>query len=828
MEIISSEDELDLYLKTNNKKVHLFPEYRNYPIRMMDFLPVRWTKEEKKVNALIDEVSKGEYYTFQVGLYSPSHDIEDIEITFNDLILNSNDKIIKENFTCFNKEGIDLNGNLFIKKVSIKKNKVQPLWFGLQIPKKIKKGIYSSSVIIKPLGIDADTVHLKIKVNDMTVDDFGDSKPKMMTRLRWLNSKIGSENELVISPFEKVEVNIKKINILGREVQLNMFGLPDKISSYFSKEMTYLNSDPLDILSKPMSFDVKLKNGKYEKFINDQFEIEQGILTSSKWRSVNTSENFKMNVSGLIEYDGMMDIKINLIANNDISLDDISFLISMEKDASKYMMGLGRKGGKLTKNINWKWDISKHQEGLWLGNVNRGLQFVLRDNNYERPLNTNFYQSKPLNLPESWYNESKGGINISLGKDEVSIVNFSNERFMKKGDSLDFNLRFLITPFKLINTKEHFNTRFVHKFVPIDSVQKLNGTVVNVHHANKINPYINYPFYNIEEQKEYIERAHKKGIKVKLYNTIRELTYKTYELFPLRSLGNEIFNDGNGGGHSWLQEHLKRNYHSAWHAVNVNDASILNKGTSRWTNYYIEGINWLAKNNKIDGLYLDDIAFSRSTVKRIASVLNRNRESFVIDLHSANQFNNRDGYINSALLYMEHFPYVSRLWFGEYFEYDLDADYWMTEVSGIPFGLTGEMLEKGGKPYHGLLYGMTTRVYHNYNPGNLWKLFEDFGIADSRMIGYWVDNPPIKVDNKKIKCTVYQKEDKVMITIASWSKKDEFLRLNIDWDKLGFDKSKSTLISPMISGLQSRNELKVDQEIRVEKDRGIVLILSKK
>ena len=185
----------------------------------------------------------------------------------------------------------------------------------------------------------------------------------------------------------------------------------------------------------------------------------------------------------------------------------------------------------------------------------------------------------------------------------------------------------------------------------------------------------------------------------------------------LKVLGDEILNDGKGGGHSWLQEHFKSNYHSAWHATRVNDASILNKGTSRWTNYYIEGINWLAKNNEIDGLYLDDIAFSRTTVKRIASVFNAHRESFVIDLHSANQFNNRDGFINSAFLYMEHFPYVSRLWFGEYFQYELEPDYWMTEVSGIPFGLTGEMLEKGGRPYHGLLYGMTTRVYHTYNPG---------------------------------------------------------------------------------------------------------------
>ena len=45
--------------------------------------------------------------------------------------------------------------------------------------------------------------------------------------------------------------------------------------------------------------------------------------------------------------------------------------------------------------------------------------------------------------------------------------------------------------------------------------------------------------------------------------------------------------------------------------------------TARWTNYYIEGLNWLAKNQRIDGLYLDDIAFSMADVERLIRVLHR-------------------------------------------------------------------------------------------------------------------------------------------------------------------------------------------------------------
>jgi len=79
----------------------------------------------------------------------------------------------------------------------------------------------------------------------------------------------------------------------------------------------------------------------------------------------------------------------------------------------------------------------------------------------------------------------------------------------------------------------------------------------------------------------------------------------------------------------------------------------------------------------------------------------------LIDLHSANQYNPRDGYASSANLYLEHFPYLDRLWFGEYFDYNSQPDYWLIEISGIPFGLMGEMLEKGGNPWRGMIYGMT-------------------------------------------------------------------------------------------------------------------------
>ena len=119
----------------------------------------------------------------------------------------------------------------------------------------------------------------------------------------------------------------------------------------------------------------------------------------------------------------------------------------------------------------------------------------------------------------------------------------------------------------------------------------------------------------------------------------------------------------------------------------------------------MEGLDWLVKNVGIDGLYIDDLAFDRMSMKRVRKILNRTNPGAMIDLHSANQFNDKDGFANSANLYLEHFPYLDRLWFGEYFDYDMPPEFWMVEVSGIPYGLMGEMLWEGGNKWRGMLYG---------------------------------------------------------------------------------------------------------------------------
>jgi len=517
-------------------------------------------------------------------------------------------------------------------------------------------------------------------------------------------------------------------------------------------------------------------------------------------------------------------------ALKDASLNDIQMVISFSKPASEYMMGLNEKGSKRPDHYEWRWDVAhKNQDGAWIGDVNAGLQFSLRDDQYIRPLNTNFYLSKPLVLPVSWGNDGKGGITINTNVGGASVTNYSGTRNLKKGEVLYYNFTLMITPFHPINTAQQWDMRFYHKYSPVDSIKRETGaTVVNIHHGTTINPYINYPFLAWRSMKSYIDSAHQLGLKVKIYNTVRELSNSAYEIQPMRSLGHEIFSPGKGGGYSWLQEHLGDDYIAAWYVPEQKDAAIINSGVNRWHNYYVEGMNWLVNNVGIDGIYLDDVAFDRTTMKRIKRVLTQNGHPGIIDLHSANQYNKSDGFNNSANLYLEHFPYLNRLWFGEYFDYEKnDPDFFMVEVSGIPYGLMGEMLQGGGNPWRGMVFGMTNRMpwSDHADPRPIWKVWDNFDIKSSRMIGYWVSHNPIKTNNKNVLATAYVKDKKVMIAIANWAQNDTKIKLNIDWKALGIDPAKAKLTAPEITNFQPGSEFDPNDEIAVSKGKGWLLIL---
>ncbi len=831
MEIIATLQETKQLIAANpNQPYLLFTEDRLHPVRMKHDLPQRWIDKGSHLTYTGD-VLRGEYFAWQIAVFPVTAELREVRLMFSDLKDQQGHRIPSSVLSCLNTEGTGWDAGPIKKQVNVKVGDIQPLWCLANIPENIPAGDYRGTVKLSATGLPSAKINVVFRVSTVKAKDHGVNEPKKQTRLTWLNSKIAQENE-VIKPYIPLTIEENTLSLLGRKIKLSASGLPEQIQTFFSPEMTEITQQPKNLLAEGMHFHViSGLTHKDIKFNPTGVTFTEKTPGTVRWESVSTSAQLNMNVKATAEFDGACTYTVSLTALQDLDLDNIKFHIPFALDAAKYLMGLGQKGGIRPDTLAWKWDVAtKNQDGAWIGDVNAGLQYSLRDQHYVRPLNTNFYLQKPLLLPQSWGNEGKGGIWIGLKGKSVLADNFSGKLTMKKGEVLYYNFTLLITPFHPLDTDFQWANRFYHKYGNLDTIKKTGASLINIHHATPVNPYINYPFIAYRETKNYIDQAHQMGLKVKIYNTIRELSNSAYETFPLRSLGHEVYSPGNGGGYSWLQEHLQDDYIAAWYVPEIRDAAIVNSGMSRWHNYYAEGMNWLVNKVGIDGIYLDDMAFDRVTMKRIKRILTQNGHPGIIDLHSANQYNKSDGFNNSANLYMEHFPYLNRLWFGEYFDYENNGpDFFLTEVSGIPFGLMGEMLQGGGNPWRGMVYGMTCRMpwSDHADPRPLWKEWDNFGMQGTKMIGYWVANTPVRTDQPKVLATIFKKKDKVMVSVASWATADTSFKLVVDWKALDMDPAKVKISAPAITSFQKAGVYGVDDQIPIQKGKGCILIIER-
>ena len=800
MEVVATAEETKALLAKHPEPYLLFPENRRHPIRMTDDLPLRWVRRGPST-ALSGQARRGEFYAFQIGVYAARKAIGDLAVEIGGLRSDQGAAIPASAFHSFNTRGTDWLGRPIARTVSVPKGKVQALWFGVQVPNDAAPGTYRGTVAIRPKGAKESVVKLSLAVSADVLADGGVGDLWRMARLKWLDSTIGLDDE-VVAPYTPLTVRGRTVGCLGREVRVGPTGLPESIVSRFPRTVDRVDGKPRELLAGPVAFVVETAGGAVA-WAGGKPKPTRTAPGAVLWEARNRAAGLTMTCKAKMEADGYTNFAVLLAADRATAVKDIRLDIPIRRDVATYMMGFGRKGGLRPKEWKWRWDIGRAHNMVWLGDVNAGLQCRLKESTDAWNIGT----LHATGIPQSWANGGKGGATVAEQGDAVTLRATSGPRTIEAGETLDFRFAFLITPLKPLDPA-HWAQRYYHYHMPVVPVAKVaasGATIINCHHGNELNPHINYPFPRADALAAYVKEAHAKGIKVKIYYTVRELSNYVAELWALRSLGHEVFTDGGGGGHSWLQEHLVSHYGAAWHQPLGNgrvDAAIRTVGLSRWHNYYLEGLGWLVRNVGIDGIYLDGIGYDREIMKRVRKVMDRARPGCLIDFHNGNTFGYRDLRMSPVNKHMEHLPYINSLWFGEGFDYDESPDYWLVEISGIPFGLFGEMLQRGGNPWRGMVYGMTSRLGWGGDPREMWKVWDGFGIADARMFGYWDPACPVKASHEDVLATAYVRKGRTLVAVASWAKEPVECTLEIDWRALGLDSKKATLFAPKIPRFQ--------------------------
>ena len=816
MEVVATREETRNLVSRYPGRTYLtFPEARQIPIRMSEDLPLRWI-EKGPATRFHGAADRGEFYVFQVGIYACGAAIPNISVRYGSLSSERGGRIPRTALRCFNLAGTDWVGRPFRKTFSVERGGVRALWFGIQIPRDAAPGNYHGTLVLRPEGAEETSIRLSLAVSGRVLEDAGDADLWRQARLRWLDSTIGLDDK-VTKPFTPLKVQGGTVHCLGREVRFAESGFPESI-----------RSNGLEIMAAPVSLVVETAAGK-TRWSEGRTDIRR-LGPGSVVRETNlTAGGLSLDCRARMEFDGYIGYRVRLKANAKTAVRDIRLELPLRREIATYMMGLGRKGGYRPKVWKWVWDINRANNEVWVGEVKAGLQLQLKGTKDV----WNMFDLKAEGIPKAWGNQGKGDCTVTEEGEQVMVRASSGERTIEAGEELWFNFALVVTPAKPLNP-DHWGQRYYQQgypepgAVPVEQLVRSGATIVNIHQGNELNPYINYPFLTVEQLASYVNEVHAAGMKAKIYYTVRELSNRVAEMWALRSLDHEIFIDGPGGGGSWLREHLVSHYAPGWHQTLANgevDEAILQTGLSRWHNYYLEGLAYLLRKAEIDGLYLDGIGYDRQVMKRVRKVLDRNREGSLIDFHSGNEFSYRDLRISPANKYMEHFPYIDSLWFGEGYNYDESPDYWLVEVSGLPFGLFSDMLQGGGNPWRGMIYGMATRHFGSHDPSHIWNLWSSFGIQGAEMIGYWDPSCPVRTGRKDVLATVYQKKGSALISLASWSKEPVSVPLEIDWAALGLEAKKARLTAPAIPGFQQAKTFSPAEKIPVEPAKGWLLIL---
>ena len=820
-------------------EVSFFGVSREHPLDGKKILPHAIASGEiGTYNRVELQAQPGEYLVFQVVIWSKEKAFDILNCT----ITPDTPGHTPHEFCFFAQTGRDFKGKSFLRPVTVERQEAGIFWFGFQVREE------DSEVIENTMHFQTDQygefhIPLTIHVSGEVLKDGGENDDFRMARLKWLNSAIGLEEEVPM-PYQVLRRDGNTVYLAGHAVEIGRNGLPCRILSGYDCMNTSAVTPVNDLLDGALS----LTAGGYDPEQGD-IEFYNESPCEISWRIANGSSNgqaVRLAVDGTIRFDGM--IKLHFRTDSpDETESEVKLNFTFAN--APYMLGLGVKRPCIPpEKLDWHWDSAKWEDSFWAGTMNNGCIVRLTDENESVPLLNCYYDWSPLKPPACWNSAGQGGITLTRDGDKLHVLCYSGSTQAQKTQNYCVEIR--LTPFHPIDYKKHWNLRCFHPHMhtfelkeedcftnPDFAALRAKGVnCLNVHHAISLNPIINYPFSekSLPLLQKFVARAHEEGFKVLFYYTIRELSVHSPEFKALYSLKGEIFFpwQDNGkwpvttpaeGPDPWFKAHFEYGFIPAWTEViksgplhGIPDRSLITTPRSRLENFFLEGLRFLLERCPIDGLYLDDCDLSDIGMIRLQRIFRKYRGAEpILDFHAWESFNSA---YSIPLRDAERFPSLTRLWLGEGVKYDLESyENWLIRLSGLPFGLTSEMLGKGN-PYLGLLFGMTNRYGWMGDPSELWKVFDQFGISDAEMM-LDVLSDEIGTDAPDVHTTIWRKQDgSAMIAVASWSEKEETVRLKLPADLCGIE-----LSQPAIPGFQDAAEYSAGASLNILPKQGLLL-----
>lgn len=243
----------------------------------------------------------------------------------------------------------------------------------------------------------------------------------------------------------------KVISIYGRELEINADGFPKQIKSYYDWEFNKFGFKPTNLLYEPIHFHYFTSPKTQERLVISTFDIISNTTDSVVWDATSSSDNISQYVRAKMSEDGFVDLRVRIKALKALVFSTINFHIPFEKNAAKYVVGLGNHGYLRPDTVKWSWKLAdKISPTVLIGNDNAALYINIDQSK----------KSETLSAKNGWRNDDKGKMQVNI-KGSSMLTEFSTGVVsLKAGDELTFNFNLLVTPIDRKDGRRDLQKRF--------------------------------------------------------------------------------------------------------------------------------------------------------------------------------------------------------------------------------------------------------------------------------------------------------------------------------------------------------------------------------
>lgn len=752
----------------------VFPEDRDRSIAMQHEIPAIWTfRDPEALFALTAD--KNEYRVFQVGIWACRETLENVSIGFGDFTASGGAIIPAARFQCLTTTS--KIKSRYIKKPTgpfpVPKGEVRAFWCGIDLPPDVAPGEYRGTVTVRPGGKASTVIPVQLRISDASVEARGDNDLKRLSRLRWIESDVGLSDQ-VFPPYTPLKLTkpSRSISTWGHTLTLTPSGLPGS-----------LRGETTDIMAAPMDIACTV-NGAPAVWGNGTCRFTESIPARVRWTGSASSGPLRLGVEGEMEYDGAPIVTVTIESPRDCRVTDLTLTLPWRKDQAWLASGMGyrgkREGDRLWRSVPR--ERACFDPSVWLGSVKAGLGFLTWDT-------------------APWEDASRmdAALVTEQGDRVVLRLNLGAHTI---GPGKTWKMQFALrpTPVKPEDPR-HWQFRYLHRgggFAPgeddtpqsylkdnckrLDELAALGVKRLNLH--DWWGPAFNYAWQwdGPDNLSRLTAEAHKRGIRVKVYNSGRELSNLAPEFWPLLYEGTQYaFRDSivsNPVGNfqdAWHENHLPDGLPQGWprlHRDRGNEHTVPVSNATRNGNFYLESMRYMTENFGVDGAYWDGAdgptPGHREMAKRLWTMYRQTNPEAAIDAHHGTTM--LESPVTSYLLVL---PFIDSIWHGEGFAYDQYSPWaWLTEISGLPFNIPSEMLS--GEQYldRGMLFGIWPRM--GWGAGTekqkkLWAFFDSFGIEKAALLGFWEKNNGVLLDRADTYVSAFaHPKNGALLVVSTW------------------------------------------------------------